>query len=118
MLWPPSRPLLVHVHARSDATELEMSPFGRRIVSLSGDGTVRVWSLLGVSVRRELPRHPEMVNEVAISRDRSLVVTVTENEGRQRTCVHECQRAQGKHTRVCLRSSSGYVCNRTHVTTI
>ncbi|KAG2483536.1 hypothetical protein HYH03_017590, partial [Edaphochlamys debaryana] len=63
------------------ATELEMSPFGRRIVSLSGDGTVRVWSLLGVSVRRELPRHPEMVNEIAISRDRSLVATVTENEG-------------------------------------
>ncbi|KAG2434963.1 hypothetical protein HYH02_012159 [Chlamydomonas schloesseri] len=67
--------------AERDATELEMSPFGRRIVSLSSDGTVRVWSLLGVSVRRELPRHPEMVNEVAISRDRSLVVTVTENEG-------------------------------------
>ncbi|GIL89231.1 hypothetical protein Vretifemale_17030, partial [Volvox reticuliferus] len=64
-----------------DATELEISPFGRRIVSLSGDGTVRVWSLLGVSVRRELPRHPEMVNEIAISRNRTLVATVTENEG-------------------------------------
>ncbi|KAG2434853.1 hypothetical protein HXX76_007738 [Chlamydomonas incerta] len=77
----PSGANLQELLAERDATELEMSPFGRRIVSLSGDGTVRVWSLLGVSVRRELPRHPEMVNEVAISRDRSLVVTVTENEG-------------------------------------
>eukprot|EP00198_Chlamydomonas_reinhardtii_P010826 XP_001700163.1 transient receptor potential ion channel protein [Chlamydomonas reinhardtii] len=91
LLGPPSTLPSVAAHLPSqpmrpfakinDATELEMSPFGRRIVSLSGDGTVRVWSLLGVSVRRELPRHPEMVNEVAISRDRSLVVTVTENEG-------------------------------------
>ncbi|GIL44235.1 hypothetical protein Vafri_1749 [Volvox africanus] len=73
--------LLQGMLGNRDATELEISPFGRRIVSLSGDGTVRVWSLLGVNVRRELPRHPEMVNEIAISRDRTLVATVTENEG-------------------------------------
>jgi WD40 repeat protein len=42
---------------------------------------VRVWSLLGVPIRRELPRHPDMVNELVISKDCTLVASVTENEG-------------------------------------
>ena len=59
-----------------EVTGIAFSPDGKRIVSSSGDGTLRLWDVEKVKEIRVLKGHKEMVSGVAWARDGKAVVSV------------------------------------------